>query len=156
MCKNHTATLASDNTCSVIVVKCHSFPQAETGQGTPSEDPKLTTLAARFWSKVDRKSESECWPWLGDFGTSGYGQINVDGKNVGAHRIAHWLATGEEIAGFVVRHYECDYKPCCNPAHLKRGTQKENVEDAIRKGRHVHPNWRLRKHTRNGSTGKAA
>lgn len=110
-------------------------------------------LAARFWPKVDIRGEDECWPWKGDFGTQGYGQINVDGKNTGAHRVAYKLATGNGIKGFVVRHYVCDNRACCNPAHLKRGTQKDNVADAIRKGRHVHPNWRLRKNTRNAHGG---
>jgi hypothetical protein len=25
----------------------------------------LSQLSSRFWSKVDRRSNSECWPWLG-------------------------------------------------------------------------------------------
>lgn len=123
----------SDNTCGVTFTPCE-----HTAAGLWKTSAQLTTLAARFWSKVDIKSASECWPWIGDFGTRGYGQINVDGDNVGAHRIAFWLATGESINGFVVRHYVCDNPPCCNPAHLKRGTQQDNVEDAQRKGRHAH------------------
>lgn len=134
VCKKRTDSVGADNTCSVNVAKYpHIAPSVEGGKGSQS-----TTLAARFWSKVDRRAEAECWPWIGDFGTSGYGQINIDGKNVGAHRVAYWLATGESIDGLVVRHYECDNKACCNPAHLKSGTQKDNVADAIRRGRHAH------------------
>jgi hypothetical protein len=155
MCENHTPNATSDNRCHVNVVNYHTTLSGVPGE-KGSQPTTLSALAARFWAKVDRRSDNECWPWLGDLGTRGYGQINVDGKNVGAHRIAHWLATGEEIVGFIVRHFVCDNPPCCNPAHLKRGTQKDNVQDAIRKGRHVHPNWRLRKHHRNGHTGKAA
>lgn len=155
VCKTRTDSVGADNTCSVNVAKYpHIAPSIEGLKG--SQSTTLAALAARFWSKVDIKSESECWPWLGDFGTRGYGQINIDGKNVGAHRVAFWLATGEDIVGFIVRHFVCDNPPCCNPAHLKRGTQKDNVQDAIRKGRHVHPNWRLRKTTRNGSMPKVA
>jgi DNA-binding transcriptional regulator YiaG len=34
----------------------------------------------------------------------------------------------------VVRHL-CDNKMCINPEHLKKGTQKENISDAIRNGK---------------------
>lgn len=131
MCKIDTNPVGADNTCSVNVVEYpHITPPVEGGKGSQS-----TTLAARFWAKVDRRAESKCWPWIGDFGTTGYGQINVGGRNVGAHRIAYWLATGETIDGFVIRHYECDNPACCNPAHLKRGTQQQNVADRVARGR---------------------
>lgn len=31
--------------------------------------------------------------------------------------------------------HTCDNPPCCNPAHLRCGTQKENIEDKYTKGR---------------------
>jgi hypothetical protein len=36
--------------------------------------------------------------------------------------------------GEVVRH-SCDNRICCNPAHLSFGTPKENIHDAISRGR---------------------
>lgn len=36
--------------------------------------------------------------------------------------------------GYVVMHL-CDNPPCANPEHLKAGTQNENIQDAVRKGR---------------------
>lgn len=36
--------------------------------------------------------------------------------------------------GELVRHL-CDNKLCINPAHLRKGTQKENVRDAIKNGK---------------------
>lgn len=130
VCKKRTDSAGADNTCSVNVAKYpHIALSVEGGEGRQS-----TTLAARFWAKVDRRAESACWPWVGDFGTSGYGQINVGGRNLGAHRIAYQLATGERIDGFVIRH-DCDNKACCNPAHLRRGTQQDNVTDRVVRGR---------------------
>ena len=38
--------------------------------------------------------------------------------------------------GHLVRH-SCDYRPCCNPAHLKAGTQKDNHDDARLNDRHT-------------------
>lgn len=38
---------------------------------------------------------------------------------------------GELPKGTIVRHL-CDNKMCINPEHLRKGTQKENIEDALR------------------------
>jgi len=43
---------------------------------------------------------------------------------------------GERPEGKVIRHL-CDNKLCINPEHLRIGTQKENVRDAIRNGKFV-------------------
>lgn len=51
-----------------------------------------------------------------------------------AHRFSYELATGEDITGLFVLH-SCDNPPCCNPAHLRVGTQKDNMADARAKGR---------------------
>lgn len=114
------------------------------------EGPQSSTIAARFWAKVDRRSADECWPWMAFCQPNGYGYIRINKRAMGAHRVAYELSTGKPAAGFVIRH-KCDNPPCCNPKHLRRGSQRQNVQDAIRKRRHVNPNWRLRKTVRNGS-----
>ena len=42
--------------------------------------------------------------------------------------------TGQYLRGHVVRH-KCDNKSCLNPDHLEVGTQRENIQDAIDRGR---------------------
>lgn len=54
--------------------------------------------------------------------------------NVRAHRLAFQLVKGPIPEGLSILH-SCDNPPCCNPAHLTAGTTKENVQDAISKGR---------------------
>jgi hypothetical protein len=51
-----------------------------------------------------------------------------------AHRIAWVMAFGVIENGLYVLH-SCDNRPCVNPAHLFLGTQKDNINDMIRKGR---------------------
>jgi hypothetical protein len=129
---------------------CRNF-RTVNGSDEPAEGLQTTTLAARFWAKVDRKSPSECWPWLAHVNPcGGYGQFKIDGRTERAHRVAFVLATGQSISGYVVRHW-CHNAPCCNPAHLKRGTQQQNVRDAIAARRHCLTNLQYRKHVRNGS-----
>ena len=100
-------------------------------------------LAERFWSKVDPRSPDECWPWLMKSKLAGYGFLargNRQGKIL-AHRAA-WesangpIPKGEGAHGTVVMH-TCDNRLCCNPAHLRLGTQADNVRDMREKGRNV-------------------
>lgn len=87
----------------------------------------------RFWEKV-RKTEN-CWLWEGAQAGSGYGTFcGADGKMTSAHRIAYWLVNGDIPPGYVICH-KCDVKLCVNPDHLWCGTQQQNVDDMIQKGR---------------------
>jgi hypothetical protein len=89
----------------------------------------------RFWSKVDRSGGPEaCWPWIGNRSVDGYGLLWVKGKHTRAHRIALVLASGSIPFGMCACH-ACDSPPCCNPAHLFRGTSFDNMRDMQEKGR---------------------
>ena len=91
--------------------------------------------STRFWSNVRIGAPDECWEWAGARNHSGYGcaWFRADGHRFKlAHRVAHYLSSGEFPT--VVMHL-CDNPPCCNPAHLRGGTQRDNVADCIRKGR---------------------
>lgn len=85
-----------------------------------------------FWSRVERGPG--CWIWRGAVGSSGYGNVVIGGRTVGAHRLAYSMAFGDIQLGFVVRH-RCDTKLCVNPEHLEVGTQAETVRDAATRGR---------------------
>ncbi len=96
----------------------------------------------RFWSKIKKGTDEECWPWIAKSKNEGYGYINMGGR-AGRHELAHrlaWKFTYGEIPdsenhhGTVVMHI-CDNRLCCNPNHLRIGSQGENVKDMDRKGR---------------------
>jgi hypothetical protein len=83
----------------------------------------------RFWSKVDRRGEDECWPWTAGINTHGYGNIWWLGTTQPVHRIAHELAIGPIPGGMHIDHvYErgCRLRHCCNPAHLEAVTPTVN------------------------------
>lgn len=44
---------------------------------------------ARFWSKVDRRGDRECWPWTDSTDGSGYGIFSAGGRTHRAHRWAY-------------------------------------------------------------------
>jgi hypothetical protein len=62
----------------------------------------------------------------------GYGQFKLNYKTVQAHRLAYMITNGE-IKNNIL--HICDNPSCVNPDHLRDGTQKENVADAIGKKR---------------------
>lgn len=94
-------------------------------------------LEQRFWSKVNRKGEDDCWEWVGAGARTkhGYGRINVNGKMCQVTHVAWELTYGEPVpAGLVVRQ-TCDNHVCVNPRHLVVGTRSDSVTNAIAKGR---------------------
>lgn len=96
----------------------------------------MRTLQERFWSKVDMSGGPDaCWPWTKGLKSSGYGQFRVamgESPRV-ASRVA-WALTFGDAGMFSVLH-RCDNPPCCNPAHLFLGTQQDNMDDMLAKGR---------------------
>lgn len=100
-----------------------------------SDEEPLKTLLLERRSIEDRGYTSPCWIWLGAKTDTGYGQLR---KHDTLWRI-HKLAARLWIPGYVhtlKTLHKCDIRLCFNPEHLFQGTQKENVEDAIRKGKH--------------------
>ena len=89
--------------------------------------------AERFWKKVDTGSADVCWKWQAATDKDGYGVFKLNGKKWRAHRVAA-LVDGRDPTGKVVRH-TCDNPCCANPAHLVVGTQHENMQDRMHRGR---------------------
>ena len=91
----------------------------------------------RFWKKVSVGDTADCWIWQGAQGKDHYGRFSVGGRKGQmhlAHRVAWELSVGPIPTGMILLH-SCDNPPCVNPAHLKPGTQTDNMRDMALKGR---------------------
>lgn len=113
---------------------------------------KRTPVEVRFWKYVAKPENPDgCWLWTGASMPGGYGQIIRTWPNrtrVKASRLSYRMHKGEIPKGHGVLH-KCDNPPCVNPDHLFTGTQKDNVDDMIAKGRAAtgrrgRPNLKLR------------
>lgn len=88
----------------------------------------------RFWSKVNIGKSNECWEWLTTLYVDGYGQFMINRTSRRSHRISYELNHGPIPNNMVIMH-TCDNRKCVNPAHLKLGTQQQNIQDMFAKGR---------------------
>lgn len=99
---------------------------------------KTARLDFRFWNKVDKSPghgpNGDCWIWTSTI-RGGYPSIGIEGSEIGAHRLSLAMHNGEpEISNLQCLH-SCDNKRCVNPEHLRWGTQKENIQDMLSRGR---------------------
>lgn len=116
------------------------------------DDEYVDKFKSRFWDKVDKGADDECWEWTAGTDAKGYGRIvfYLDGssENLKANRVSLYLSTGEEIGDLQVCH-TCHNTPCVNPNHLYAGDQSDNTQDDIEAGKGIcrpneaHPRHRL-------------
>lgn len=95
---------------------------------------------ARFWAKVERGADDQCWRWLGRGSANGFGRfgIRVNRKrtiDVYAHRAAWVLTYGRAVpAGGEVFHAVCGDRLCVNPYHLQLGVAQDRLAAASARG----------------------
>lgn len=95
--------------------------------------PRRESPAHALLENIHVGEPDECWPAKNTV-KDGYGQVRLGAKMVRAHRLAWTMFNGPIPDGLNVLH-ACDNPACCNPAHLWLGTQRDNVQDMLRKKR---------------------
>lgn len=97
----------------------------------------------RFWEKVDKetgpvisKKLGRCHVWTGALHSGGYGVFKAEGsKEVHRAHVYAWeLVNGPVPEGMHVLH-KCDHRPCTRESHLYAGTDQQNKDDMVKRGR---------------------
>ena len=107
---------------------------------------------AHFWPEVSKDGPvpahcpelGPCWVWTGPCDEQGYGLFYYQDetgrmRRTRAHRWLLGHLRGKPLTRDVVGKedgcHHCDNPPCVNPAHLYTGTRKQNIADAVARGR---------------------
>lgn len=82
-----------------------------------------------------RDRSSGCWAWPFALHRTRYGYICINGVRSPVHRVSYEMANGVLVAYPAMALHKCDNPPCFNPDHIFIGSQKDNILDAVSKGR---------------------
>lgn len=98
------------------------------------------TFDEKFWEKTGVRGEDDCWEWTASRNKKGYGNFylsigNSDSMHILAHRVAYMLSSDTQIPENTMVCHSCDNPPCCNPKHLFLGSNQDNMQDMVNKGR---------------------
>jgi hypothetical protein len=85
-------------------------------------------------SNIKVNENNGCWEWEGTVNQFGYGIAIHNRKRYVAHRFSWEILKGEIPDNLFVCH-KCDNRKCVNTDHLFLGTQKDNLDDMVQKGR---------------------
>lgn len=97
------------------------------------EHPKVPA-SIRFWLKVGTTHPDGCWLWTGGKNSQGYGNFYTNNKQYKAHRFVYELTYGAIPKDILICHH-CDNPSCVRPDHLFAGTNQDNMDDMVAKGR---------------------
>jgi hypothetical protein len=85
--------------------------------------------------------DTPCMVWTGCVTHCGYGHVYIKRKVKKSHRVAYEAVYGVVEPPLCCLH-KCDVRRCCNPLHLYAGTNKQNTQDASRRGRLAKNTWK--------------
>ncbi len=88
----------------------------------------------KFKTIVIRQTVNGCQECISHTKNRGYTQLRLDGKLQKLHRAIYMLVHGKISSTVVVRH-KCDNPSCVNIEHLEAGTQLDNIQDTVNRGR---------------------
>ena len=100
---------------------------AENGSFRPMTEDEISSF---FDESYTPEPMSGCWLWTETTQKSGYGELCKRAM----HRYSYERFIGEIPKGMHVLH-RCDVPSCVNPNHLFIGTQRDNNDDKMEKGR---------------------
>lgn len=118
---------------------CHLHYRRFRKDGHPGGNEIRNAAVTRelFWSRVDKTPGfgpgGDCWEWQRTLTCNKYGTVRFSGSQRLVHTVAWQLINGRKSTLHIL--HSCDNPPCCNPAHLREGTDKDNSDDKYKRNR---------------------
>lgn len=85
----------------------------------------------RIFAKISINPDNNCWIWIGAKTSNGYGNVRVNKIGYRTHRLIYALFVAPVPLGkgkdIPVLHHICNNRLCCNPAHLRLISDRENI-----------------------------
>jgi predicted DNA-binding protein YlxM (UPF0122 family) len=100
------------------------------------EESKITMPNGVEYSLI---KNGECWEFTGKLDTDRYPRVKVFGKSYRLNRVVLANTLNRDIKPGYLACHSCDNPTCLNPSHLWEGTPRENIVDAVFKGRITAP-----------------
>jgi hypothetical protein len=94
----------------------------------------MTNTLETILARTEVNHETECLEWQGTLNRGGYGLVSFENKQQSVHRLVYRLENPDMPKELHVLH-RCDNRRCINIDHLFLGTNQDNVDDRMSKGR---------------------
>lgn len=103
---------------------------------TRQQHERFSNPSGPLFSRIIPEPMSGCWLWMGERQGLGYGVFRLESDGT-RHRVTRivWALTQGEIDDSLFACHKCDNPGCVNPDHIFLGTAKDNIADAVKKGR---------------------
>lgn len=133
--KYDSCSISNCERASICKGLCHKhYYRFQNGLDLTAKTNVEMTIDERIKENIEIDDLTGCWNWLAAKASHGYGTISYNHKNHRTHRLSYIIFVGPITDNLSVLH-KCDNVACCNPRHLFLGTQKDNIQDMILKGR---------------------
>jgi hypothetical protein len=123
-CTNHRRE--AETICSM-----HSARKWRTGSWELKSESER--VLERLFKNISFNVASGCWIWKGTKNKQGYGVFRTNRKTKFVHRYLYEIFIGK--LGDYLGCHSCDTPECVSPIHVFPGTQKDNIQDSVSKGR---------------------
>lgn len=100
-------------------------------------------LLKRFLSKsnlnyVKTYNDTPCIESTIGIAENGYSRVHLTSKkHYPLHKFSFELFNNKKLDNGILCCHHCDNRCCWNPLHLFEGTQKDNIQDMLKKGRRI-------------------
>ena len=112
--------------------------------------PADPALLERIYRRVRVDETTGCHVWTGSRNSDGHGTVKHAGRTEYAHRLAWRAVFGKLPPRRLVLRHVCNNPACVrvgHPAHVRPGTQSQNIRDQYQARRRDHVQRQLRSET---------